>query len=204
MTQKNHAESARARKQFLIVVGIFALPLLLAIGLYFGGWRPATVNTGKLVNPARPIASVALLDPDSGASVALRSLYGKWLLVYLASDSCGAGCINALYKMRAAALFQGEHSVRVRRLLIFLRTPALARVRGLKEQFPGLHVLVAPTAVAPALSGSFQAGTPLIPQAGTIEMLDPLGNWMMIYPPDADARGMRKDLTRLLAVSQIG
>jgi len=205
MTPNSHVTSPKARKQFLVVVGLFALPLLLALGLYFGGWRPATVNVGKLVNPALPIASVALIDPDTGKTVPLSALYGKWLLVYLASDSCGAGCIDALYKMRAAALFQMSENVpRVRRLLIFLRTPLATRVQGLETQFPGLKILVAPRAVAPGLSAQFQRSTPLIPQVGTVETLDPLGNWMMIYPPDADARGMRKDLSRLLAVSQIG
>jgi hypothetical protein len=37
-----------------------------------------------------------------------------------------------------------------------------------------------------------------------IYLVDPLGNLMMSYPGDADATGMKKDLQRLLKVSQIG
>jgi hypothetical protein len=35
-------------------------------------------------------------------------------------------------------------------------------------------------------------------------IVDPLGNLIMSYPPDANPSGMRKDLSRLLRASQIG
>jgi hypothetical protein len=34
--------------------------------------------------------------------------------------------------------------------------------------------------------------------------VDPLGNFMMSYPADADPNGIRKDLARLLRASRIG
>ena len=37
-----------------------------------------------------------------------------------------------------------------------------------------------------------------------IYLIDPLGNVMMSYPKDATAKGMQKDLKRLLKVSKIG
>jgi hypothetical protein len=39
--------------------------------------------------------------------------------------------------------------------------------------------------------------------AGPIWLIDPLGNVMLRYPPGADPTGMKKDLTRLLSVSQV-
>jgi hypothetical protein len=40
--------------------------------------------------------------------------------------------------------------------------------------------------------------------AGRSYIVDPLGNLMMSYPPDADPRGILKDLKRLLRLSHIG
>ena len=37
-----------------------------------------------------------------------------------------------------------------------------------------------------------------------IWLVDPLGNLMMRYPPDADASRIRRDMTRLLKYSRIG
>jgi hypothetical protein len=47
------------------------------------------------------------------------------------------------------------------------------------------------------------AGSPL-DNLNRVYLVDPLGNFMMSYPADADPTGMRKDLARLLRISQIG
>jgi hypothetical protein len=39
---------------------------------------------------------------------------------------------------------------------------------------------------------------------GRIYLVDPIGNLVLSYPPDADPSGMRKDLARLLHLSQLG
>jgi hypothetical protein len=41
-------------------------------------------------------------------------------------------------------------------------------------------------------------------QAERVYYVDPLGNLMMYYTPDADPTGMLKDLARLLKASRIG
>lgn len=188
----------QVRAGMLAVVATFVIPLVLAVGLYFAGWRPHATNYGHLVNPAQPVPVVRIVDIASGTSVSLSSLYGKWMLLYLAPDQCGAECTSALYKLRAMALFQGDNAHRVRRVLMFGTMPSSARLADLRERFPGLRIAVTTADGLAVLDQQFHA------QAGTVEVLDPLGNWMMWYAPDADARGMRRDLTRLLAVSQIG
>jgi hypothetical protein len=40
--------------------------------------------------------------------------------------------------------------------------------------------------------------------AGRVYFIDPLGNLMMYYRPDADPGGMLKDLRKLLKYSKIG
>jgi len=46
-------------------------------------------------------------------------------------------------------------------------------------------------------------GTPMM-GGERVYLIDPLGNLMMFYPPDADPSGMLKDLRKLLKYSKIG
>ncbi|HID49914.1 MAG TPA: hypothetical protein EYP40_09955 [Chromatiales bacterium] len=41
-------------------------------------------------------------------------------------------------------------------------------------------------------------------QGAELYLVDPLGNLMMSYPPEFEAKGLVKDLTLLLKASQIG
>ena len=50
---------------------------------------------------------------------------------------------------------------------------------------------------------ALSSGTPPA-DLNRVYVIDPLGNLMMSYPADADANRMRKDLARLLRVSQVG
>jgi hypothetical protein len=40
--------------------------------------------------------------------------------------------------------------------------------------------------------------------SGRVYLIDPIGNLVLSYAPDADPTGMRKDLARLLRLSQVG
>lgn len=190
----------RSRLGVLAVVAVFLIPLLLAAGLYWGGWRPHPTNYGKLVQPAHTLAPLWAVDARTGSSISLSSLYGKWVLLYVGTPACHTHCTEALYKLRAMALFQGDNAHRVRRVLLLGEMPSSAQIARLRERFPGLHILVATEGAWRRLRAQLAPAA----QSGSVEVLDPLGNWMMWYPPDADARGMRRDLTRLLAISQIG
>ena len=45
---------------------------------------------------------------------------------------------------------------------------------------------------------------PYVAQEGALYMIDPLGNVMMVYKPDADPSSILDDLQHVLQVSQIG
>ena len=54
------------------------------------------------------------------------------------------------------------------------------------------------------LVGFFRIDDTPILDAGRVYIVDPLGNLMMYYRPDADAGGLLKDLRKLLKFSRIG
>lgn len=193
------------KRKLLILALLFALPAALAFILYTSGWRPAvTANHGELVQPARPIGDVTL-DTLDGKRLTFSKPDKKWALVYFGSAHCLARCEQDLYKMRQVHLAQGKEADRIERVFVVTDATALDLLRYTLKDHPGMIVLVGPPAAVRQIAGQFG-----VPAGGALDgldriyLVDPLGNFMMHYPPDADASGMRKDLARLLKVSQVG
>lgn len=196
---------ASGRRKMLLLLAMFVLPLIVAYALYFGGWRPAsTGNYGELVQPARPIEDVALIAFD-GKPIRFSDLRGKWTLMAFGPADCLKPCERILYHMRQVIAALGEKADRVQSALVLTDTKALDWLRYTIKDYPGVRVIIGPPPAVAALARQFTvpAGSPL-DNLHRIYLIDPLGNFMMSYPADADPNGMRKDLARLLRVSRIG
>ncbi|MBI3547224.1 MAG: SCO family protein [Gammaproteobacteria bacterium] len=195
----------RTRRKILLLVLLFALPVLAAYALYFSGWRPAsTGNHGELVQPTRPIMDTALNTLD-GKPIRFSALQGKWMLITFATAECLKPCEKNLYKVRQVIETQGREAERVRSVLVVTDGKALDWLQYAIKDYPDTQVLAGPTAAVITLARQFNipAGSPL-DNLNRIYLVDPLGNFLMSYPADADATGIRKDLARLLRVSRIG
>ena len=183
-----------ARSKFLLLVGIFVVPVVAAY-LAFFGWRPAGhTNYGDLltVTSLQQTAGSA----HDGSPLDLESLRGKWLMVYVGPASCDAGCVRQLYLMRQIRLTQGKAQSRIERLWV-LTEPGAADP-ALLQDYPGLHVWRPADA---AFVEQFPAGDG---RAGHIYLVDPLGNLMLRFPAEPDFLLIKKDLKLLLKASQIG
>ena len=199
------AKPLSGRRKIVLLLTLFALPMIVAYALYFGGWRPsATGNYGELVQPARPIADMALVTLD-GQPIRFSGLRGKWTLIAFAAADCPKACERNLYRMRQVIAAQGEKADRVQSILVLTDSKALDGWRYTIKDYPGMRVMVVPPPALAALARQFTlpAGSPL-DNPYRIYLIDPLGNLMMSYPADADPNGLRKDLARLLRVSRIG
>ncbi len=198
------ARAPRGRLTLLLVIGFFFLPQCIAALLYYGGWKPhALVNHGQLIRPVRPIRDVSLRALD-GADFRFSALRGKWLMVYFGPAVCGNACVHDLYKMRQVRIAQGDNADRLRRLFVVTNGRGLGHLRTLLKSYPGMNVATGPAAAVASLSGQFALDHQLPALDNRIYLVDPLGNLMMSYPPDADPEGMLKDLQRLMKVSQVG
>jgi cytochrome oxidase Cu insertion factor (SCO1/SenC/PrrC family) len=194
-----------SRRKILLLAALFALPVIVAYALYFSGWRPtATGNYGELMQPVRPIADAALIRLDGG-SMHFRELHGKWTLLTFSAAECLKPCERNLHNMRQVIAAQGDKAGRVQSVLAVTDSQALDLLRYAVKDYPGMHVIVGPPESVSALALQFTlpAGSPL-DNLNRIYVVDPLGNFMMSYPADADPNGIRKDLTRLLRASRIG
>ena len=90
----------------------------------------------------------------------------------------------------------------MRRLLVLGGRPSPSLVRQLAEEQPDLTWVVSGQAAEPLLQqfrgDGFGVG------GEQYFLVDPLGNLMMFYDLRVPAEGIRKDLQKLLKISQIG
>ena len=202
MTEAAHASS---RRKVLWLALLFVLPVIVSYSLYYSGWRPAsTGNYGELVQPARPLEDAVLTTLD-GKSLRVSELRGKWTLISFSLSQCLSPCERNLYKMRQVIASQGENAGRIQSVLVVIDNKALDRLQYAIKNYPKTRVIAGPPENVAKLARQFAlpAGSPL-DNLNRIYLVDPLGNFLMSYPADADPSGMRKDLVRLLKVSQIG
>ena len=199
------AATRRARRRLLLLVAIFSLPVLIAYALYFSGWRPETGgNYGELVQPPRALPELALQTLD-GKALRVSELRGKWTLFMFAAAECLTPCAATLDKIHRVILAQGKEAARVRAAFVVTDLRARDWLQYAIKDYPGTLVLTGSADTMRMLTSYFtlSQGAPLN-DPNRIYVVDPLGNLMMSYPAEADANRMRKDLARLLRVSQVG
>jgi len=196
--------SGRSRRQLWLLIAIFFAPLATAFLLYYGleGWRPSgSTNQGELIQPARTLPAFALPTLE-GTMFESESLRGKWNLVYIGDGQCGQRCRDALVLMRQSRLALNEDLARVQR--IFLTTAHCCDQAYLQSEHPGLIIAQAGTPAGQPLLRVFP-GTPAVgTEVGYIYIIDPLGNLMMRYAPEAPRKALLEDLEKLLKLSHIG
>jgi cytochrome oxidase Cu insertion factor (SCO1/SenC/PrrC family) len=196
---------ARGRRRILLIAMAAALPLIIAYALFYSGWRPgSTANYGELVQPARPIADATLLTLDK-KKIRFSDWRGKWTLMTFSPAECLSPCEKTLYNLRQVIAAQGEEAKRVQSVFIVTDPKALVWLHYAIKDYPDMLVIVGPTEDVRALARQFVLPDESQPEGSQrIYLVDPLGNLMMSYPAGADPTGMRKDLARLLRISQIG
>jgi cytochrome oxidase Cu insertion factor (SCO1/SenC/PrrC family) len=160
-------------------------------------------NKGILVHPARPLTLA--VDIMAGDRPLNDYLQGKWTLLYIGDSDCDAVCNENLYKMRQIRIAQNENMKRVQRLFL-VRDESLPEALTvlLEKEYPELSIVTLSAAQEEQIAPDFLVDGVPMQGAERVYIIDPLGNLMMYYQPDADPGGMLKDLQKLLKYSKIG
>ena len=182
------------RWKMLLVLLVCVAPIVASYFTYYVIRPDGRRNFGELIDPQRPLPAISARTLD-GQVVQLPSLKGQWLLMTVSGGSCDASCEKNLYFQRQLREALGKEMDRVER--VWLITDDVAVNPALLPALKGATVLRVP---ADALARWLQ------PQQGAtlprhLYLVDPLGNWMMRFPPDMDAATAAKakrDLDRLL------
>ena len=178
----------------LIVLLVCVSPIVASYFTYYVIRPEGRQNFGELIDPQRPLPGITGRTLD-GQTVSLPSLKGQWLLMAVAGGSCDASCEKNLYFQRQMREALGKEMGRVDR--VWLITDDAAVAPALLQALKGATLVRVPKAVLAQW---------LQPEKGSdlqnhLYVVDPVGNWMMRFPPDMDATAAAKakrDLDRLL------
>lgn len=185
----------RGRLQLVLLISVFLLPLVGSAVAYLFHWSTGhRSNYGALIEPHQ-VPQSTLLEAG-GHQVSLDDLRGKWILLQFDAPACDTRCERKLYTMRQVRKALGPDESRVDRVWI-LSTPGQPAPR-LLQAIAGTHVL---RSTDPAFATAFPAPGDVREH---IYLIDPRGNLMLRFPPNADPSLVIKDLKRLLAYSAIG
>ena len=192
-------EAAQARKnriKLLLLVAVFAAPVLLAMGsyLFVEPGRFQGVEHGQLIEPPLRLADLAA---DQGSSRLMASLpAGVWVMLYPSFSGCDSSCLEVLHSLRQVKSALGERSLRVKAMLLAAAgDPALAAASA-KDS--GLVIADLPATEL----AQWQAALGPYCKNGEVLLIDPLGHLFMRV--SSFDKGLLKDLNRLLRYSRIG
>ncbi len=191
-------ESKRhGRGMLLLLIAMFALPLLIVVAMHQFHWHPGGTSHGQLISPPRPLQLMEL-QTLQGNRFGTEQWKDKWSLVYVGWRRCDNACEAQLHDLRQVHAALGKEIGRAQRILLVTADGKDENLARIQAQYPDLTILTGP--IAGRLAGQFGSDAP----QGSIYLVDPLGNLMMRYPPGYEARGMYQDLMRLMTYSWVG
>ncbi|MBN9411425.1 MAG: hypothetical protein J0H69_19960 [Burkholderiales bacterium] len=192
----NTARTRSGRWKMIGVLLMCAAPVIASYFTYYVIRPDGRTAFGELVEQ-RPMPPIVARTLD-GREVPLTSLRHQWLLVSASASACAERCQTNLYLQRQLRESVGREKDRVD--WVWLVTdegavpdtlrPALANATVLRVDPAALQKWVEPAA-GHALEDH-------------LYVIDPMGNWMMRFPPALDAKSAaraKRDLERLLRAS---
>jgi hypothetical protein len=197
LTGAQARQRRHGRWKMILVLLACAAPVIASYFTYYVIRPEGRRVYGELIEPQRPIPDIRGTTPD-GTAIPLPSLRGQWLLIAVADAACDALCERQLYLQRQLRESLGREKDRLDR--VWIVSDAAPIPRRLANALQGATVVRVPAAqlaqwLTPAAGGSL---------ADHLYVVDPMGHWMMRFPPRMDVAGAsraKRDLERLLRAS---
>lgn len=185
------SQASNNRRTFILLVLVFAIPVILAKLALEGDWfNKGVTNHGELLTTPLEFSS---LYPEREK---------KWYLTYISNKPCLNQCENALYSLSQIWTALGREQDRVATAVILTDEVQRNRARQL-EGAPKLKFIPVSTDQVTLTFGS--------EQVEGIYIVDALGNIILTYPLHGDkqqavlaSRDILSDMRKLLKLSRIG
>ena len=185
--------TATGRLKMLLVLLTCAAPVLASYLTYFVIRPEGRTNYSELMTPLRPVPADLPLTDLQEAPVRAETLKGQWMLVVVSGGACDAICERHLWLQRQLRDRDRLAKVWLINDAVAPRTQTLEAIRT-NTQTTVLRV--PPAALAAWLQPA--KGRAI---ADHLYIIDPLGNWMMRAPPDAEPAKLKRDVEKLLRAS---
>ena len=185
------------RWKMMVVMLVCAAPVIASYFTYYVVRPDGRRNFGELIEPQRSLPDMVAHDLQ-GQPVNLTSLKGQWLLISTAAAACDDACERHLYLQRQ--LREGLGKEKDRMDWVWLVTDSAPVPDQLLPALKDATVLRVSQAQL-SLWLEAQAGHEL---SEHMYLVDPMGNWMMRFPPQLDnatAAKTKRDLDRLMRAS---
>ena len=176
----------RKRLGLILIVALFATPIVVAYVLNALGWRPSGMrNYGTLIEPPQDLTAARFVL-DDGKPLAWEDGDWSFTLIALTGPDCAEKCLARIDELRRARLTLNQNAHRVRVVVLDGTIPesAIASLRSVQRARDSDEKL-AP--LRPAKSDDVAA-----------VLVDPHGFLILSYPAGYDANLLRKDLARLI------
>lgn len=188
MTQSVNAALRRSRMKLLLIMAVFAAPIIAAGVLTFSGWQPVGKAYGEPIAPQRNFADENLrVQMADGQAWTWRAAEPKLTLIALPGPDCGKQCVDTLTKMAAARITLNRNAPRLR--LLFVGTPpADANSDGMKNFWQ----------IGNDSDGKLASWRPVTPDSVSALLVESNGTALALYPAGFDPTGLRKDLQKVI------
>lgn len=190
------------RVKMLLVLLVCASPVIASYLTYYVIRPEGRSHYGELILPVRELPAALPLSTLEGAAVPPASLRRQWLLVVVAPARCDAACEARLLMQRQLREMLGRERDRLDKLVLVPDDGgAPAQLQPKLQQAlataPAATVLRVPRAalqawLAPAVGHALE---------DHLYIVDPMGQWMMRMPANAEPQRVMRDLSRLLRAS---
>lgn len=186
------------RMKMALVFLVCAAPVVASYVTYFFVHPQGRSNYSTLIQPQRPIPASLPLTDLKGVPVAAASLKGQWLLVVVSGAACDKGCEHRLWLQRQLRETLGREKDRVDKVWLIddggIPSPRI--LNGVVTHTEATVLKVPAAALASWLEPA--AGHALDEH---LYIVDPMGNWMMRAPADAEPAKLKRDFDKLLRAS---
>jgi len=188
----------RRNRALYLLIAITLAPILASYFAYYVMPPSGRVNYGTLVEPQRPVPSIAATALD-GTAFDLRSLKDKWVFVMVDGGACDEYCQSKLFHMRQQRTMTGKGRDEIERLWFITDREPLSNM--VIREYEGTHFV----RVDERDLRAFLA-LPDAPDANLrdhIWVIDPLGNLMLRWPRNPDPKGAKGDIARLMKAASL-
>jgi hypothetical protein len=188
MNQPNPQALRTSRLKFLLIILVFAAPIIAAGLLNLSGWQPTGKGFGEPIFPQRNFDQEHVqIRLANGQLWAWRDSSPHLTLIALAGPNCAASCVETLTKMAAARITLNNNASRLR-LLYVGQPPADAASNGMENYWQ----------IGRDVNDALIKYQPSTPDSVSALLVESDGTALTLYPAGFDPSGLRKDLQKVI------
>lgn len=187
--------TTRGRLKMLLVLAVCAAPVVASYLTYFVIRPQGRTNYGALIMPTRSLPDLPLRHVGGGEVKAV-SLRGQWLLVAVGPSQCDAVCEKRLFMQRQLREMLGRDRDRLDK--VWFVTDGGVPSDALLSATQRSAVPVTTLQVSRQALGQWLQPEPGHELEDHLYLVDPMGEWMMRMPANADPARIKRDLERVM------